>query len=807
MRSENLPGLAKALFDEAGDALFLFDPETDELLDVNPLAEKLSGFPRADLLRLAATYLFRFGGKGGKKRLRDAAAKTGVFHSQEGYFLRTHEDGVWLPVNLTVTRLHVQPKTLALITARDVRERHDANERVQKMETELRRVLSSVADCLWSAEIDARGRWSYRLVSPVIEKITGRPAPFFDRPSRWWRVIYPEDLPRYRAAFAALAPGQELQLEYRLLRLDGAVRWVRDSVRVSQRAAVDGEVPPLRLDGVLTDITEHKRAEDALQKEQALMRALMDNVPDSIYFKDAASRFTHISRGLAARLGVQDPREAAGKSDSDFFSAEHARQALEDEQEVMRTGEPLIGKEEKETWADGRVRWVLTNKLPLRDQAGTIIGTFGLSRDITKRKQAEEDRGLLLAREQEMRRDLEEAVALLRRSEARFRSLFESSIIGVMVADLTGTIVEANDAFLAMVGYSRADLPLRWDTQLTPPEYRAQSRRAVELLRRSGIASPWEKEYIRKDGSRIPIMIGVAMLPGTVEQCVCFVLDVSERNRMRTALVQTEKLASIGLLSAGIAHEINNPLAYVANNLAVIETDLKGLLALLEIYEGARAEWAQVAPAAAQRAAELSETMDLGYARTNLERILGRTREGVQRITRIVQSLRSLARTDPASMEDVQIGQVLDMSLDMIRGELKRHNITVEVTRPSAPSFRGISTRISQVILNILVNAMQAIAAANRGPAGRIHITTRTVGTELLIEISDNGNGISAEDLPRIFDPFFTRKPVGEGTGLGLSISHGIVTGHGGRLEVESQPGVGSVFRIYLPLQPAARAD
>src|SRR5262245_36928095 len=134
MRTDNLEGLARALFDESGDALFLLDPDTDALVDVNPLAAKLTGFRRDELLAMDHFYLFRFGGKGGKKRLHEAAGKTGVFHSQEGYVLRTSRDGVWLPVNLTVTRLHVRPKTLALITARDVRERHDAGARLQKIE-------------------------------------------------------------------------------------------------------------------------------------------------------------------------------------------------------------------------------------------------------------------------------------------------------------------------------------------------------------------------------------------------------------------------------------------------------------------------------------------------------------------------------------------------------------------------------------------------------------------------------------------------------------------------------------------------
>src|SRR5579872_863205 len=114
MATPNTKTLAQALFEEAGDALFLFDPETDRLKDVNPMAEQLTGYPRAELLRLPATYLFRFGGAGGQKRLQRAASHTGVFHSQEGFFLRTRQDGVWVPVNVTMTRLHIQPRTLAL---------------------------------------------------------------------------------------------------------------------------------------------------------------------------------------------------------------------------------------------------------------------------------------------------------------------------------------------------------------------------------------------------------------------------------------------------------------------------------------------------------------------------------------------------------------------------------------------------------------------------------------------------------------------------------------------------------------------
>ena len=131
------------------------------------MAQRLSGFPQADLLRQPATSLFRMEGKGGSQRIKRAGQQTGIFHSQEGFFLRTHQEGVWIPVNLTITRLHVKPKTLGLITARDLREQREAHAQLQRVEAELRRVLASVSDCLWSAEIDAAGRWTFHYFSPV----------------------------------------------------------------------------------------------------------------------------------------------------------------------------------------------------------------------------------------------------------------------------------------------------------------------------------------------------------------------------------------------------------------------------------------------------------------------------------------------------------------------------------------------------------------------------------------------------------------------------------------------------------------
>ena len=214
MNIDTVSGLGQALFDEAGDALFLFDPDSDQLLNVNPMAEKLTGFRRPELLSQLATWCFRFSGPAGGGNLRQAGTQTRVFHSEEGYQLRTRNPDVWLPVNLTVARLHVRPKTLALITARDIRAVREAHRQVQNKEAELRRVLTSVSDCLWSAVIDRTGQWTYRYISPVVTRILGQPAEYFMRGVHNWRaIIHPDDRQRWERTILRLcspAPGGTL---------------------------------------------------------------------------------------------------------------------------------------------------------------------------------------------------------------------------------------------------------------------------------------------------------------------------------------------------------------------------------------------------------------------------------------------------------------------------------------------------------------------------------------------------------------------------------------------------------------------
>ena len=201
-------------------------------------------------------------------------------------------------------------------------------------------------------------------------------------------------------------------------------------------AVRDATGKPIRFAGTAVDITDLKHAEESLAYERFLLHALMDNVPDQIYFKDRESRFVRINKSQAEVLGLADPCQAVGKTDFDFFAEEHARAAYEDEQQIIRTGQPLVGKEEKETYGEGRVRWVSTTKMPFRDSDGKLIGTFGVSRDITEVKRAGE---------------------ALRASEARFRALVQNSSDIISLFDAEGTVLYHSPAVERLLGYRLQD--------------------------------------------------------------------------------------------------------------------------------------------------------------------------------------------------------------------------------------------------------------------------------------------------------------------------------------------------------------
>lgn len=271
-------------------------------------------------------------------------------------------------------------------------------------------------------------------------------------------------------------------------------------------------------------------------------------------------------------------------------------------------------------------------------------------------------------------------------------------------------------------------------------------------------------------------------------------LALARLNTVQEQLVQAEKMASLGQLAAGIAHEINNPIGYVHSNLGTLQEYLNNLFGLIETYDAAIA---QNGPMSNERRAEVAErkqAIDFAFLVQDLPPLLAESREGIDRVRRIVQDLRDFSRVDRLetwSLYDLHRG--LDSTLGIVWNEIK-YKADVRKEYGSLPLIECLPSQINQVFVNMLVNAAQAI-----DQHGEIVVRTGAEASRVWVEIADNGSGISAADLKRIFDPFFTTKPVGKGTGLGLSISYGIVRKHHGDISVETQPGRGTTFRITLP--------
>jgi signal transduction histidine kinase len=266
-------------------------------------------------------------------------------------------------------------------------------------------------------------------------------------------------------------------------------------------------------------------------------------------------------------------------------------------------------------------------------------------------------------------------------------------------------------------------------------------------------------------------------------------------------LVQSEKLASIGQLAAGVAHEINNPIGYIFSNFGTLENYMANLFEMLNVYE--EAESSICSPAVVQHVRTVRERIELDFLKEDIAALMSESKEGIVRVRKIVQDLKDFSRVDAhQEWQWVNIHQGIDSTLNIVANEVK-YKADVIKEYGDIPEVECLPTQINQVVMNIVVNAAHAMQAQH----GKITIRTGSDGDNIWIEIADNGAGIPKEILSRIFDPFFTTKPIGSGTGLGLSLSYGIIQKHNGGIQVCSEPNVGTTFRITLPIQHTHTAN
>src|SRR3989475_1722976 len=358
----------------------------------------------------------------------------------------------------------------------------------------------------------------------------------------------------------------------------------------------------------------------------------------------------------------------------------------------------------------------------------------------------------------------------LQEREAQIRRLVDANIIGITLYR-NGRLHEANDAFLAMVGYDREDLVgghMHW-REIPSDAWHAADERALAELAATGSCAPFEKEYVRKDGRRVPVLVGAAVFEGRQDEGVAFVLDLTERQRTEEALRQTKaelahvaRLTTLGELTASIAHEINQPLGAMVNS------------------ANACVRWL-----AAQ---------NLERAQQSAVRVVA---DG-QRAGAIITRIHALAQKAPPHKDWLDINDTIRDVLALARSEVHRHRVVVEThLAAEVPLVRADRIQVQQVLLNLLINAIEALSGVGDGPRELVVQSDTDATQGVLVTVRDSGPGLDPQHLDRLFEAFYTTKP--QGLGLGLAISRSIIAAHGGRLWATANVPHGAVLQFTGP--------
>ena len=536
---------------------------------------------------------------------------------------------------------------------------------------------------------------------------------------------------------------------------------------------------------------ERNSAEQELAHEKNLLRALLETMPDRIYFKDLESHFLRVNPAMASLFNLQRPEEAFGKSDFDFFLREHAEQAYADEQEIIRTGKPMVGKVEKEMLPDGRIGWALTTKMPLVDRAGRIIGTMGMSRDITRIKQIEDE----LAAERNM-----------------LRNVIENIPDPIFVKDAQGRYLLDNEAHCKSLGKTRSDEIIgRTSFDFFPPEEAALFKEDDDRVVATRKAMENHEECVPDaNGKRRWLLTTKAPIfhpqTGEVERIVCIRRDITQtkeaEEKLKAAnaelslalanlkeaseqlrsiqlqLIEAEKMKSIGRLAAGVAHEVKNPLAIITMG--------------VDYLEGLPSE------------------------DENSREILLEMRAAVKRADNVIRGLLDFSAPRQLELAEASLTEIIEHALVLVRGEMTGRQFEVRTDfQPSLPPLRLDRIKVEQVFVNLITNAIHAmpdggaltvrvykkqLTGVGENLAGSAAEAFHPGDHVMVAEIDDTGAGIPEAKLGKIFDPFYTTKPTGKGTGLGLTVTRSIIDLHGGTIEINNRPEGGARATVMFKI-------
>lgn len=676
--------------------------------------------------------------------------------------------------------------------------------------------------------------WTMTFLSDAIQEISGYLAREFinNRIRSFASIIHPQDKGKVEESiWQSITAKQPYVTEYRIVRQDGKIAWVYDKGQpIFNRA---GEI--LYLDGVILDITERKETEAQLRRTQAFLDSVVQNLPVGVFIKDAQKLRIQYWNKASEELFGYTKDQALGKNDYDFLPEQQAKRLRAKDRQVLQGGKlvdipeiPIITPHRGE-------RIVHAKKVPLLDENATPQHLLIIAEDITERKRGEE---------------------ALRESESHYRRIVETASEGVWLFDAGSKTTFLNSRMAQMLGYQVEEIMGKSLFDFIDEDSHTLAQKYLNR-RHQGIQERYDFKFRRQDGSYLWAIVSATPIFDQNDQFVGvlrMITDISQRkeaeekllesklnlktknqrlkqtlNQLKetqSQLVQNEKMASLGQMIAGIAHEINNPISFIDGNIIYADQYASDLMYLLELY-------GQHYPQPVPEIAQEIKNIDLEFLTADFPKLLQSMKDGSNRIRQIILSLRNFSRLDEAGLKEVHIDEGIDSTLLILQHRLKKgvrnREINIDKNYSQLPLVECHASQLNQVFFHILNNAIDALESQSRsrlitistemgsgewnsgcqggkGEKGNSGVTNST--PFVIIRIADNGCGIPQHIQKRIFDPFFTTKPIGTAKGLGLSISHSIIVEqHGGKITCNSRLGEGTEFAIALPIRYQLTVD
>jgi len=606
----------------------------------------------------------------------------------------------------------------------------------------------------------------------------------------WAEGVHPDDLERCVSRYLQAFHGREpFSMEYRLRRHDGEYRWIVDMGRpfLEPDCSFAGYV------GACYDITDRLRAADSLRK----LSLAVEQSPTSIVITDLAGRIEYVNSQFTEITGYST-EEAVGQTPRIQKSGLHSPAFYREMWETITSGNEWRG-ELRNRKKSGELYWENAIITPISDGEGVVSHFLANKEDITARKRAEDE---LHKNQQELVQQHEQLSILFTEVEfakKEWEQTFDCIGDLVILTDSDGRIRRCNRPVAELAGLSYHEVLAReWRSIILTPEMEKIrfTEEGGELFHR-----PTERWFYcaiypfrQKNGTEMSGSV-VTLHDTTELKKVSEALEKAygELKTTQVQMLQREKMASIGQLAAGVAHEINNPIGFIMSNLGTLGKYLERIRRFISAQDEIISELE--GEEVARRRDLTKKTLKIDYILKDIDSLVSESLDGAERVKMIVQDLKSFSRVDEAEMKMVDLRECLDSTINIVWNELK-YKATLKKEYGDVPPLRCNPQQLNQVFMNLLVNAGHAIE--NQGEIG---VRTCQEGENAVIAISDTGCGITEDIAARIFEPFFTTKEVGKGTGLGLSISYDIVKKHNGEISVKSEQGRGTTFTVRIPVQ------